>query len=464
MPNSAWALALLVACTEDGTSSSSPTETSSDPAVSPPPGTTPPVSTTPPPETVADVLSASCALTDNALRVSCDVTLSAPAAAALELAAPGAAARTFVVEADALETSILGWGLLPETVYTWSIGGFVGEVTTGALPQTLIDADIAVTGAAWGFDAVLYPLRCPGADYFTMIDGSGRIVWYEANEVYFNGSMTGYDWNQPTHTVLSANIRRFQEQHVSGEILLDLERGVDFDGDLHHDVDRWGDLRYLLYEYPVGSLFVDGVHIFDGEKLLATFVLADHYTIPSMGSGDWSHGNALKVTDDGEVVLSIHSFSSVLAFDGDPSSPTFLDVTWVANGLPAGLPDPDYVAAAGATEGFDSQHNTSRVGDELWLFDNKSQATSRALRLKMDDGAGTVAVTGSWSFDQVCNNQGGSIPLDGGGVLASCANSGQVWAFAEGATTPDWTLQASCGEAGGFGTLPILRGIPVSIP
>jgi hypothetical protein len=33
-------------------------------------------------------------------------------------------------------------------------------------------------------------------------------------------------------------------------------------------------------------------------------------------------------------------------------------------------------------------------------------------------------------------------------VLVTCANSGDVFAFQERATSPDWTLSATCGAAG----------------
>ncbi|HHO50923.1 MAG TPA: hypothetical protein ENK18_08645 [Deltaproteobacteria bacterium] len=64
-------------------------------------------------------------------------------------------------------------------------------------------------------------------------------------------------------------------------------------------------------------------------------------------------------------------------------------------------------------------------------------------------------------FDDRCRNQGGSIPIEGG-VLATCANQGDVWAFEEGQPSPSWTLEASCGQGGG-GQLDITRGIPVTI-
>lgn len=409
-----------------------------------------------------DVLSASCELSENALRVDCTAALSGEGEAELVLTAAGAPERRFV-SGPAVEHAILGYGLLPETTYDWSIGAINGTVTTGSLPPELAAADISVTGTSFGFDAVLYPVNCSGTDWFTLIDGEGRVVWYEPNDVFFFGSMTGYEWSQASRSVLSVNGDHLLEQHVSGEILLDLEAGVDFEEWLHHDTERWGDYRYLLFEYPYagvggGAQYVDGFHVFEGETLMGTFDLADHFTIDE-GAGDWSHANGINVTEDGEVVLSLLEHDTVIGVDGDPASPDFLEVTWIAVGDEPGLPGATYTAIAGPLEGFDNQHNASRRGDELWLFDNLSQDDSRAARYLLDDTLGTITLDAAWSFDTTCSNQGGALPVDGG-VLATCANSDLVWEFLEGSSTPDWTLSVDCGVLGG---LDITRAIPVRI-
>lgn len=440
--------------TDTDTDSDTDTETASDTGTPTDSGTTP--------GTGIEVLAASCTLTANALRVTCDVTLSEPGATTLTLTAPGAPTRTFVSEGEA-EQTILAWGLRADTDYDWAVGDVVGTVSTGSLPQVLAQASITVTGTSWGFDAVLNPLECEGADYFVMIDGEGDIVWYEPNGV-FRGNMDGYDWSQASKTVLSVNTNRFLEQHVSGDVVLDLAgNGVDFDGNLHHDAARWGELRYLLFEYRQGNVDVDGIYVFDGAgALVGEFRLGDHFAVSGWGSfGDWSHANGLKPSETGELALSLLNFDTVVGIDGDPASPTFLQVQWQAlgGGQPR-LGDPDYVPIAGADEGFDGQHNASRHGDDLWVFDNRSQGQSRAIRMTMDHVAGTLALDAAWSFDRQCANHGGAIPLEGGGVLATCANSRDVWAFEEGQSTPSWTLEARCGDESG---LHMARAIPVII-
>jgi hypothetical protein len=260
---------------------------------------------------------------------------------------------------------------------------------------------------------------------------------------------------------MSLNTDRFLEQHVSGDVILDLDgNGVDFDDNLHHDVSRWGEYRYLLFEYPLYGKNVDGVYVFQDSTLIGTFRLGEHFTVGGGGGGDWAHANGLNATDDGTLVMSLLNFDAVIGIDGDPASAAFLDVSWHAAGGNGGLPNPDYTPIAGATEGFDGQHNASRHGDELWVFDNRSQSDSRAVRILMDDTNGTLTLDAAWSFSSTCPNHGGAIPVEGGGVLATCANAGLVWEFAEGQPTPGWTLEASCG---GGGSLQLARAIPVII-
>ncbi len=410
---------------------------------------------------------ASCARTDNPLRITCSVVLPEPGPVTLALQAPAGETRRFVSGVSALEHEVLGWGLKPSTTYTWSVAGIEGSLQTGALPADLEATEIEVSGQPEGFDAVLQTLFCEGDDelvgYFAMIDGDGDIVWFETNPLPYANSF-GYEWSAADHSLLSTNGAVFVELGISGEELLRLERGIDFEHKLHHDVARWGPYTYLLQEHPVGSLSVDGVYVFEGETLLGTIDLEDHFTIGGDGhNGDWAHANGLNATDSGELVMSLLVFDSVLGIDGDPASPGFLGLSWVASGSPAGLSDADYRPPPGAEQGFSGQHNASRRGDELWVFDNTGDgARSRALRMRMDHAAGELPLDAAWYLPRRCNIHGGAIPIEGG-VLASCATTGDVFAFAEGSDEPQWWMRADCGGDTGS-AISITRGIPVSFP
>lgn len=458
-----WVL-WLAACRGEGPADADPT---GSPDTAPPvAGGTPTGADTgaPTPEPDGAVLAADCAPAAHPLQVDCTATLSGPGTVTVHLsAATGADPRTFGSEVLALQHAVKAWGLEAETTYDWRIGAITGRVTTGPLPEALRGAEIEVTGAAW-FDAVLQPIDCAGDPWFVMIDGDGDIVWYLMDPVW-DAQLRGYEWSDTHQTLMTSNAGTFLERAIDGTEVLRLQRGVHFESDLHHDLTRWGDYRYLLFERRVGGLDVDGIYVFDGSSArIGEVGLEEHYPIVGGGAfGDWAHANGLNATGDGLLVLSLLNFDTVIGIDGDPASPTFLQPRWHAVGTARGLPDPTYAPPAAPGEGFAGQHNASlHDGDRLWLFDNTGDGrVSRATRSVLDPVAGEVRVEAAWPLDRRCPIQGGAIPLEPDGVLVSCPDSGEVSAFREGATVPDWTLRATCGA--GFFSLGLNRAIPVTI-
>ncbi|MFT4626514.1 MAG: hypothetical protein ACI8PZ_005191, partial [Myxococcota bacterium] len=180
----------------------------------------------------------------------------------------------------------------------------------------------------------------------------------------------------------------------------------------------------------------------------------------SDGGSEWSHANGVSVTDDGELLLSLRNPSAVVALDGDPASPTFLDLRWVASGSEPVLPT-DYRPAT--DEGrFLAQHNATRVGDQLWLFDNVGDpASSRAVRYTMDHAAGLLRLDHAYPVGAVCPVQGGAEPIPGG-VLTTCSDDGHVQAFDDGADAPRWSLSGTCLGEPGLRT--VNRALPVLLP
>jgi len=410
-------------------------------------------------DTDTDTDTASCTLTTNSVRATCDISLPSPGDATLVFTAPDAPTRTFVADEVATSHTLTAWGLRPDTTYDWSVGGATGTLTTGSLPADLAASLLTVAGDTDAFDAVLRPLSCAGTTYMAMIDPSGAIVWYEANDQYRSG-MDAYEYDHANRTVLVTNSTSFRETFVDGSVGLQLSSG-DFSGSLHHDVTRWNGLTYLLFQYLVDGTLVDGVHVYDGTTLLGTFRLGDHYTVtpgaPGPGGDDWSHANGINATEDGLIVMSVLKFSTVIALDGDPASPTFLDIVWSVGGHSGSLPGVDYLAPSSLDEGFAAQHNASFTGDRLWLFDNQGNGLqSRAASYEL---VGDQALlTEDYWFDNRCDIQGGAIPIEGVGVLGTCATVNEVWMFETGEPDPTWTLHASCGLAG---PASLNRGIPV---
>jgi hypothetical protein len=444
----AWVGCTEPAQTEDATSPDGPGDTDGGPADSDPTD----VPTGDP--------QASCALSANPLVLSCTASLPEPGPATLVLSAPGAPTRTFEVTEARAEHELWGWGLLPETTYDWSLAGLQGTVTTGALPEVLAAADITVSGTLFGMDAVFVYLAC---GYFAMIDGAGQIIWALPTEVY-DALPDGMLWSPETQSVLAISDSTmtfdqslYVETHLSGAQLARLEPG-DFELDLTHDVGRWGPYTYLLGEE--GG--IGGFEVFEGQTRLGSVSLVDYYG--GLQGLNLAHVNGLVLTEDGEAVMSLHGFDSALGIDADPLSPTFGELRWMALGAPGGgqdLPDPDYLPAEGIA--FRRQHNVSRHGQSLWVFDNMSQEHSRALQLTLDDTDGSMREQASWSVGKVCMAQGGAIPIEGG-VLATCATSAEVFAFRQDSKEPDWTMHATCGLGAPLGSLSSsTRAFPVQV-
>ena len=416
------------------------------------------------------VLSASCEQTPlNALRITCAVETTGPGVTAVDLSADGAPSRTFAGQADGTSVELFGWGLKPDTTYQWQIGDLTGEVSTGPLPDTLATMDIETTGTYSTFDAILQPAVCDET-YLIMVDPDGDIIWYQQNNLYQMG-MNAYEWSQADRSILVAKQDTFQEVHVSGPAVLELKRGTHFDSahNLHHDMTRWGDLTFLLFDYVTQDVAVDGIHVFQGEQLLDTFTLEDHYSLESGGGGvgpggmDWSHANGLNATEDGQLILSLLLFNSALSIDGDPDSPTFLDILWVAAGDTDTLPDPTYLPADGPDEGFSRQHNASVNAEGLWVYDNVgSGAGSRAALYALDDATAEVRLLEAYDTGEFCPIQGGAVPYEGG-VLTTCTSSGWIRGYDRGTSAPSFTLRANCGGAAGNLGPSLNRGIPVIV-
>jgi hypothetical protein len=403
-----------------------------------------------------DAVSATCTVQSNALRVSCDVELIAVGEASVSFTSPTGVVRTFRSTEAAITHTVFAWGLKANTTYAWESGGLTGSVTTGALPAPLQTASLTATGSTSAFDAILRPLACGGDRYMTMIDTDGEVVWYEPTVLY-NSGMHSYEWNQSERSVMIANETVFSEIGVDGVERLALQKGTHFDEMLHHDVARWGAYTYLLFEYREGTASVDGLYVFDGTTLVGELRLGDLFT--TSGNGDWSHANGIENGDNGELAMSLLVFDTVLGIDGDPASATFLEVLWGVGGSANALPGMSYTAPTGADEGFEGQHNATRKGDELWVFDNTGNGSvSRAVRFDLTS-AGEALHSEHWYFDARCPIQGGAVPVNGG-VLATCVGSNDIRMFEDGNATETWSLDATCGSPN---PVSLNRAIPVHI-
>ena len=381
---------------------------------------------------------AECAPGTNPYVVECTITLDSPGSAEVVLASEGSPSRTFRSEDSAIEHALVAWGLRAKTTYTWSAVGDSAEVTTGDTPFALQNADISASGELSGIDGVMVYLSC---GFFAIIDGEGEIIG-AVPSVAYDAFMDGMRWSQADHSFLAASDARMMgfddsrmvELHISGKELMRLDSDDLKLSALTHDLDRWGPYTYLL---GLDDNDAEGFEVWQGDVHRGTYLLKADFALED----SWVNG--LSVADDGQVILSERNSNTIISVDGDPDSAGFLTVNWHAAGVTGtGLFNPDFSPVG--PDLYESQHHASLYGDDLWVFDNDSRASSRAVRISMDAQSGALTETGSWSVGQVCENQGGAFPVPGG-ALVTCANSGDVFLFSEGDSTPLWQLNASCG-------------------
>ena len=441
-------LALVLGCGDAGepvvTADSAP----------PPVPSTSPASSQSTPSGVADTSTPAApaceAVPGHPLRIRCTPTRGT---GELVLSAEGAPTRHFVHSGEPL----IGWGLRPDTEYAWVLDDQAGTHTTGSLPPGLAAVDFHVSGVLEGADAVLLPTLCDDESYLATVDGTGGVVDFVPAQL-FGARMHAYRWLAAERAILELSDGGVLEHRLDGSPGLSLEYGVDFDAGLHHDLTRVDGHTFVLFEEWVEGTQVDGVFVFAGGEQVARRSLADVLDIPPDAGTDWTHANSLHLSEAGELVISLHTPSAVVALDGDPASATFLALRWVASGDGPELPS-DWLPTSPRAR-FVGQHDVRRLDDELLMFDNLGDPSgSRALRLRLE-ADGRLTHVAEWPVDEVCPVQGGAEPLDGG-VLVTCATGERVQAFRDGERSARWTLEATCGDGGALSRL--TRAQPVVI-
>lgn len=422
--------------------------------------------------TTGSVTDAACATQANALRFDCTVTLADAGALSWTVRDGDEAVRTFTTDEDTDHAAAL-WGLAPERTYSWEAvadeGTASGTVTTGALPDALASADLQVSGDAPAVDALLIPASCDGFTGLAMVAPSGELVWYEELESTGAGGplsgVTGFDWSAGGTAVVSVDGSRLLELDPSGAVLRETSG---FARPLHHDVSVVGDRLLALNAAEHDGAVVDGFYVVgpDG-SIEAEWDLADHADVAAgttsdafwrdtfPGASDWSHGNSISAYDDGTALLSFRWLDAVVEVVADPDAPDFGAIDWVLTGTDGGSLQGDFTWIDGG--GFVGQHHASWTPDgRLSLFDNGT-TSSRALVLDVDLDAGTAAESEAHGLGQSCQIQGATYALDDGSVIATCADAGEVVAFAPGGGET-WSMRWSCGgtrQAGMSRALPV---------
>ncbi|MEQ1571118.1 MAG: aryl-sulfate sulfotransferase [Myxococcota bacterium] len=428
------------------------------------------------------VLDGGCALTpDNALRASCSFTVDPPAALTLTLDG------TTWSSPEGPEHELTLWRMPPESTLGWVARAGeaerTGELTTGELPP-LASLTVEHTGEPAPSDT-MFLANC-GEPAAVVLDPLGQVVWYQALSEGLPQEIlpVGLTWTED-HTVLAVLDRHWvREFALDGAQVAELGPTPEV---IHHDVFRRDGYTWVLNARPQtvdGTTYVvDGFYRFDPEGEIDVDWELSQIATPSgpggiggvywgisfPGAQEWAHSNGLWVTEDHDLVWSMHTFSTVVRLEGDPSDPAFGTPEWVLDGSgtspwastfsvvdPSGVTDDD---------GFGHQHHPTLEPDgTLRLFDNGESLTdvARALELSLDPGAGTATITGSWSLPgAVCPIEGAAFRLPDGDLLVTCALTSTYYRIAAADGEILGSTRATCEGTSGFNPLP--RAIPVDL-
>ena len=408
------------------------------------------------------IVDAACTPTPNALRFDCAVTVdpAQPVQIAFAMTDGSGPERVHASDLVATEHDIALYFMEPETEYSLEVSApetpaalvFATSIVTGAPPDE-VRSSLLVTGDS-SVPMIGTHLPCDDEPAIAVIYStvSGRLLWYQLLDP--DGSLDALHMLQFTedHTVLGDTDESVVEVDLVGNQILRLDRGTDFDLDLHHDLFKRNGQYYLLYQedFPDG-LSLDSVVVLDSLGAeLARWRSVERLDIPPDAGGDWLHTNAIFVQPTGEIVLSLYSRSSVLMLEGDVASWDFGTTRWILAGVePAELGqdfDVDWERVGGG-DAFRSQHSVLVRNDgRLMLLDNLS---GRGLVLSYDEPTWTATVEEAWdTVEPTCGQQGTARDSLAGNSFVGC--DGDQLREYDPAAGLVWEAKVDCGGSDAY--------------
>jgi hypothetical protein len=437
-------------------------------------------------------LTGGCELSpDNVLRATCTFDVDPPHPVSVTLTPEGGGeelVRTSEAEQDSHELSL--WRMRPETRYRWVARAdqveLTGELVTGELPAA-VRLVTTQTGEPPSSDT-MFVVDCE-EPVAAALDPEGQVVWYQqlaAGLPEGEHSSISLSFTEEGTALAIVDGGLVREFSLDGRLLLEIPYGDDSTYVMHHDVFRRDGRTFAvtarLLEAAGETYIVDGVVAFESDGTLLYDWDLSQVLEPSGPGGlggaywrdlwadalDWAHVNGLYVDTDGDLILSLHSFSTVLRVEGDPQDPAFGTPVWAlaaSETAPFGqdlvLTDPDDLTD---DELFGNQHHPELLPDgTLQIFDNGEDVTdtARVLQLGLDLQAGEAQVRGSYSLGTVCPIEGGAFVRPGGQVVATCALRGTFYEISPTDGAHLGTTQVTCPGTSGFTVLP--RAIPVEL-
>ena len=373
-------------------------------------------------------------------------------------AALDSASAAATVEGDSSVVPV--FGLLPGTAYRFQAqaygAGGVSRSDTLRLTTDELPADLPQYTAG-GSDPSPGYVVFSAAGYGVAIDNTGRIVWYtrlaDPATLNFEPQPTGRYYTRPT---TPTSPLPWLEIDPLGNVTRSLccARGlVPRFHDLIAELD--GSYWIMCDETRVMDLSASGgvtdaqvtgtvvQHIAETGTVLFEWSPFDHFSIEDLDPADragtsvnWTHGNAIDLDQDGNLLISFRSLSEVTLIDTETG-----DVLWRLGGRANQF-------ELGVVPPFRSQHGARATGPgRLVLLDNLGEADgSRAEQYLIDANSKTAQLDRAYvpTSTTVAQLGGTTHSLPGGRTLVAFGNGGRVQEFDANGTVV-WEIHGNPG-------------------
>jgi hypothetical protein len=359
---------------------------------------------------------------------------------------PGADSTTpaFVPVTGTTELPVLG--LLPDRAYVFRVAAYgVGgqvlgdslELTTGSLPEDL--PHYATTGT----DPLPGYVVFAAGKYGLVIDNTGRVVWYhrfrDGPGLNFMAQSNGRYAARPL--VVDPSLESpWVEVDPSGTVTRFFGCALGL-VPRFHDLIRMPDDSYWIMCDETRTLDLSGMggvaqahvmgtdiqHLSASGELLFQWSPFDHFAITDLAATDrsgssvnWTHGNALAVDRDGNLLVSFRSLSEITKI-----STTTGEVLWRMGGI-----SNQFRFVGTSTPAFARQHGLRLTAEgRLILIDNSGDpGASYAERYRIDAATRTAWLEDSHlsSPPTIAVLGGSTQDLPGGRTLVAFGNGNRV--------------------------------------
>jgi hypothetical protein len=356
-------------------------------------------------------------------------------------------------------------GLLPATTYALRVVAYGAEgqavfgtsytFTTDTLPGDLPRYVAGGSDPAPGFVAFAT------GRYAVVIDNTGRVVWYrrfpDGLGLNFEAQPTGRYYAHPP-TPIQTDVEPWLEIDPLGNVVRtfgcagglpsrfhDLIAQADGSYWIMCDETRTMDLSNLGGVVDAKVMGTSVQHVSTAGVLLFDWNPFDHFQITDLDSAsraganvNWTHGNALDLDADGNLLISFRSLSEVTKIDTRSGA-----VVWRMGGLRN-----QFTFLDAPTPGFAHQHGLRVTGPgRIALLDNLGDAAgSRAERYVYNETSHTARLVGSYGPNPgvVAQLGGTTQDLPGGHTLVAFGNGNRVEEY-DASGTMVWHIEGAPG-------------------